>query len=64
MVHDAVCDRIDCSAVRLRHFEEIAHDVRERSSTAELPGHSFLVTELAIRAEQEAQRLGYLTSST
>jgi predicted dehydrogenase len=63
VVHGAVCDRIDCSAVPLRHFEEIARDVRERSSTAETPGHSFVVTQLAIRAEQSARRLGHLANS-
>ncbi len=62
-VYGAACDRIDCSAVPLRHYEEIAHDVRERSSTSEPFGHSFVVTELAIRAEQTAQRLGHLANS-
>ncbi|MEJ0084975.1 MAG: Gfo/Idh/MocA family oxidoreductase [Pseudomonadota bacterium] len=62
VVHDAVCDRIDCTSVPLRHFEEIARDIRERSSTSEPQGHSFLVTELAIRAQQSAQRMGHLSS--
>ncbi|MEJ0084970.1 MAG: Gfo/Idh/MocA family oxidoreductase [Pseudomonadota bacterium] len=55
-------ERIDCSAVPIRYFTDIADDVRERSTSAERPGHSYLVTELALRAGQTAVRLGHLAN--
>ncbi len=56
-------ERIDCAGVPIRYFEDIAHDVRERATTAERPGHSYLVTRLALQAEYTAVRLGHLASA-
>ena len=60
VVHGGVSERVDCSNVPLRYPSDIACDVRERSAMAERPGHSFLVTELAIRAQTMARRTGHL----
>ncbi|MEJ0040683.1 MAG: Gfo/Idh/MocA family oxidoreductase [Gammaproteobacteria bacterium] len=60
VVHSGECERIDCSSVPFRYFSDISKDVRERTSTAEKPGHSFLVTELSIRAQSAAEKLGHL----
>jgi predicted dehydrogenase len=60
VVHGGECQYIDCSKVTLEYFANIVKDVRERTLTAEKPGHSFLVTELSIRAQLEASKLGYL----
>ncbi len=60
LVRGATVERIDCSKVPLRYFSDIAHDVRERTTTNERPGHSFLVSELTLQAQNSAQKLGAL----
>lgn len=60
VVHGGECERIDCSHVPLRYFADISNDVRERTSTAESPSHSFLVSELTLRAQVNALQRGYL----
>jgi predicted dehydrogenase len=63
LVHGKECEYMDCSKVTLQYFRNFANDVRERTSTAEKAGHSFLVTELSIRAQVEAAKLGHLTGA-
>jgi predicted dehydrogenase len=53
-------ERVDCSSVKPHYAADILRDVRGRTSTAERPGHSFLVTELTLRAQAEARLLGHL----
>lgn len=58
LVRGATAERIDCSSVPLRYFGDIVHDVRERTTTNERPGHS--LSELTLQAQHGAQRLDAL----
>ena len=49
--------RIDCDDVPLRYGELLVADVVNRTETAMSQAHCFLATELALRAQQQAQRL-------
>jgi predicted dehydrogenase len=60
LAYGAEVQRVDCSGVKLHYAADILRDVRERTSTAEAPGHSFRVTELTLRAQSEAIGLGHL----
>lgn len=53
-------ERVDCTHVSLPYVADFVRDVRERSSTAERPGHSLLVSEITVRAQEMARRLGHL----
>ena len=50
---------IDCSKVPLRYGEHLVNDVLNRTETAMTQAHCFLATELVLKAQQEAQRLGF-----
>ena len=53
---------IDSSAVELPYGRQIIDDVLNRTETAMTQAHCFLVSELALTAEAQAKRLGYLQS--
>jgi len=50
---------IDCSKVPLLYGEQLVNDVLNRTETAMTQAHCFLATELVLKAQQEAQRLGF-----
>jgi predicted dehydrogenase len=49
---------VDCSDVALPYGTQLAHDVLERTETAMSQAHCFLATELVLKAQQQARRLG------
>lgn len=51
-------EHIDCSDHPLPYYAALVHDVEHRTETAMTQDHCFRVMELAIRAQQQAQRLG------
>ena len=51
---------IDCSGVRLPFYPDLITDIQQRSQTAMPQEHSFTATELAIRADLLAARVGHL----
>lgn len=51
---------IDCSEVALPFGRQLVADVLERTETALPQAHCFLVAELALAAQAQAQRLGHL----
>ena len=51
---------IDCSQVELPYGRQLIDDILNRTETAMPQAHCFLVSELAIRAEIGAVRLGNL----
>jgi len=50
----------DCSAVELPYGPQLIADIRNRTDTAVPQAHVFLASELALRAESQAARLGHL----
>lgn len=60
LVNGTRCEHIDASGARLPYFENLAADVRDRTETAMSQAHCFKVMELAIRAQEQAARLGNL----
>ena len=50
----------DCSQVDLPYGRQLVHDILHRTETAMTQPHCFLASELALQAEAQAQRLGYL----
>lgn len=54
-------EHIDCSAQPLPYYGALVHDVQNRTETAMTQAHCFRVMELAIRAQQQATRLGAVT---
>lgn len=60
LVNGTRCEYIDASAAPLRYFSNLASDVRNRTATAMSQTHCFKVMELAIRAQNDAVRLGAL----
>ena len=51
---------IDCNAVELPYGRQLISDIVNRTETAMPQVHCFLASELSLRAEAQAQRLGYL----
>lgn len=49
--------RIDCERVPLRYGELLVNDILNRTETAMTQAHCFLATELALKAQQQAQRI-------
>lgn len=49
--------RIDCSGVELPYGEQLVNDVLNRTETAMSQTHCFLATELALKAQKQAQRI-------
>lgn len=50
---------IDCSKVELPYGKQLVDDILNRTSTAMTQEHCFLATELALKAQKNAQRLNY-----
>jgi uncharacterized protein YfeS len=48
---------IDCSDQALPYGEQLVNDILNRTETAMTQDHCFLATELALRAQQQAQKL-------
>ncbi len=53
---------IDCSGVELPYGAQLLHDIRYRTETAMSQAHCFLASQLALQAQERAQRLGSLHS--
>ena len=51
---------IDCSGVELSYGRQLVYDILHRTETAMTQGHCFYASELALRAQEMATRLGYL----
>jgi predicted dehydrogenase len=49
--------RIDCSSVELPYGEQLVNDVVNRTETAMPQVHCFLATELALKAQKQAQKI-------
>jgi predicted dehydrogenase len=54
---------LDCSALELPFGRALLDDVRHRTETALGQAHAFLATELALRAQATASRLGHLAAA-
>lgn len=52
---------IDCSQVERPYGAHLINDILHRTETAMPQAHCFLVSQLALEAEAQAARLGYLT---
>lgn len=52
---------VDCNGVELPYVRQLMYDVLNRTETAMSQAHCFLASELALRAEAQASRLGHLT---
>jgi predicted dehydrogenase len=57
LVDDRQTTYIDCSAVELPFGRQLLDDVRNRTETAMTQAHAFLASELALRAQAQAQVL-------
>lgn len=55
LVNGTRCEKIDCSDAGLPYFENLKHDVFNRTATAVPQDHVFKVTELALRAQAIAE---------
>lgn len=51
---------IDCSQTPLPYGAQLVHDIQNRTETAMTQAHCFLASELALKAQAQAARLGYL----
>jgi predicted dehydrogenase len=51
---------IDCSNVPMPYGEQLVNDIVNRTETAMTQEHCFLATELALKAQQKAKRIGKL----
>jgi hypothetical protein len=51
---------IDCADVQLPYGRQLVADILDRTATAMPQAHCFLASELALRAQAGARRLGYL----
>ncbi|MEM6460932.1 MAG: Gfo/Idh/MocA family oxidoreductase [Pseudomonadota bacterium] len=60
LVNGSQCDYVDASAVELTYFSDLAKDVSHRTESAMSQDHCFKVMELALRAQEQASRLGNL----
>jgi predicted dehydrogenase len=49
---------IDCSATKITYGEQLRDDVLNRTETAMKQSHCFYATELALRAQEQATRIG------
>ena len=49
---------VDCGGVHLPYGEQLINDILNRTETAMTQEHCFLATELALKAQKQAQRLG------
>ena len=54
---------IDCADVQLPYGRQLVADILDRTATAMPQAHCFLASELALRAQADARRLGYLAAA-
>lgn len=59
IVNDNDTRYIDCNNVELPYGKQLVDDVINRTETAMTQHHCFLATELALKAQKNAQRLSY-----
>jgi predicted dehydrogenase len=59
LVNDKDTQYIDCNSVELPYGKQLVDDVINRTETAMTQHHCFLATELALKAQQHAQKLNY-----
>ncbi len=64
LVNGDRCEHIDGSGAPLSYFPNLVNDVRHRTATAMAQEHAFRVTELAIRAQMQAARVGHLQAGS
>ena len=62
LVNQKGTEYIDCKDVPLPYAPQLMYDIINRTETAMSQEHSFLAMELAIKAENMADRLGHLKS--
>ena len=60
LVDQAGTRYIDCGDVELPYGRQLVADILNRTETAMPQAHCFLASELALRAQAAARRLGYL----
>ncbi|NUR73836.1 MAG: Gfo/Idh/MocA family oxidoreductase [Hamadaea sp.] len=60
VVDGAQTERVDCTDVELPFYPDLVRDITDRTERAMTQSHSFLATELAIRADLLATRAGHL----
>lgn len=60
LVNGERCEHIDGSDAPLPYFEQLINDVNNRTETAMTQAHCFKVMELALKAQDQATRLGAL----
>ena len=63
MVDGGEVKYIDCSDVELPYGRHLIYDIVNRTETAMTQEHCFFASELALRAEAAATRLGYLSDT-
>ncbi|MFL5745909.1 MAG: Gfo/Idh/MocA family protein [Niastella sp.] len=59
LVNDKDTQYIDCNNIELPYGKQLVDDVINRTETAMTQHHCFLATELALKAQQHAQKLNY-----
>lgn len=60
LVNGSRCEYIDCSDAPLPYFGNLVHDIENRTETAMPQRHAYKTTELALKAEAMATRVGNL----
>lgn len=59
LVNNKDTQYIDCSKVNLPYGEQLVDDVVNRTETAMTQAHCFLATELALKAQKQAQKISF-----
>jgi predicted dehydrogenase len=57
LVNNQGCRYIDCSAAPLPYYTDLRQDIFDRTETAMTHAHCFKVCELALKAQQQAERI-------
>jgi predicted dehydrogenase len=60
LVNQQSTEYVDCTHVEMPYGQQLLDDVRNRTQTAMPQAHAFLASELALRCELQAQRVGPL----
>jgi predicted dehydrogenase len=61
MVNNERVSYFDASKTKLNYFFNFSNDVKNRTETSCSQAHTFLVTELALKSQKMASRLGFLS---
>jgi predicted dehydrogenase len=59
LVNNKDTQYMDCSTVNLPYGEQLVDDVVNRTETAMTQAHCFLATELALKAQKQAQKISF-----